>query len=43
MGDADDAPAGSTEAAIRSDAALTDAQKDALLAVYRSYLAANAP
>jgi transcriptional regulator with XRE-family HTH domain len=31
-----------TEAAIRADTALTDAQKNALLAVYRSYLAANA-
>ena len=30
-----------TEAAIRSDDALTDEQKDALLAVYRSYVAAN--
>ncbi len=30
-----------TEAAIRSDAALTDPQKTALLAVYRSYLAEN--
>jgi transcriptional regulator with XRE-family HTH domain len=41
MGDAADAHADSTEAAIRSDAALTDEQKDALLAVYRSYVAAN--
>jgi transcriptional regulator with XRE-family HTH domain len=41
MGEADDAPAGSTETAIRSDTALTDEQKDALLAVYRSYVAAN--
>jgi transcriptional regulator with XRE-family HTH domain len=32
---------GATEAAIRSDDALTDEQKDALLAVYRSYVAAN--
>ena len=31
----------STEAAIRADADLTDAQKEALLGVYRSYLAAN--
>ena len=30
-----------TEAAIRSDPKLTDAQKDALLGVYRSYIAAN--
>ena len=30
-----------TEAAIRSDPELTDAQKDALLGVYRSYKAAN--
>ena len=31
----------STEAAIRADADLTDPQKEALLGVYRSYLAAN--
>jgi transcriptional regulator with XRE-family HTH domain len=31
-----------TEAAIRADSALTDAQKEALLGVYRSYIAANA-
>ena len=30
-----------TEAAIRSDPRLTDAQKNALLAVYRSYIAEN--
>jgi transcriptional regulator with XRE-family HTH domain len=30
-----------TESAIRADRALTDAQKNALLAVYRSYLAEN--
>ena len=30
-----------TEAAIRADPALTDAQKNALLGVYRSYLAEN--
>jgi transcriptional regulator with XRE-family HTH domain len=30
-----------TEAAIRADAALTDEQKQALLAVYRSYAASN--
>ena len=35
-----DAPP-STEASIRADPSLTDAQKNALLAVYRSYLAAN--
>ena len=35
----DDAPA--TEAAIRADAQLTDPQKEALLGVYRSYLASN--
>ena len=35
----DDKPAGQpTEAAIRSDASLSAAQKEALLAVYRSYL-----
>jgi transcriptional regulator with XRE-family HTH domain len=33
---------GTTEAAIRSDEALSDEQKQALLAVYRSYVAANA-
>src|SRR3954454_22465503 len=31
-----------TEAAIRSDPQLTDSQKNALLGVYRSYLAENA-
>ena len=30
-----------TEAAVRADPALTEAQKTALLGVYRSYLAAN--
>lgn len=30
-----------SEAAIRSDPALTEAQKEALLGVYRSYIAAN--
>ena len=30
-----------TEASIRADPALFDSQKEALLAVYRSYLAAN--
>jgi transcriptional regulator with XRE-family HTH domain len=39
--DDDDAPAGTTEAAIRSDESLTEVQKEALLAVYRSYVAAN--
>jgi len=33
--------AGDTEAAIRADSRLTDGQKEALLAVYRSYVAAN--
>ena len=32
---------GDTEVAIRSDPDLTDAQKDALLGVYRSYRASN--
>ncbi|MDQ4097323.1 MAG: XRE family transcriptional regulator, partial [Actinomycetota bacterium] len=32
-----------TEAAIRSDPRLTEAQKEALLSVYRSYIAANQP
>lgn len=44
LGDADDeagAQSASTEAAIRSDGALTDEQKDALLGVYRSYVASN--
>jgi hypothetical protein len=31
--------AAATEATIRGDAALSEAQKDALLAVYRSYVA----
>ena len=41
--DAADAARGATvaEVAIRSDSRLTDAQKEALLSVYRSYLAAN--
>jgi len=34
-------PRPDTEAAIRSDSDLSDAQKDALLGVYRSYIAAN--
>lgn len=41
-----DAAAGSsskTEAAIRNDALLTDAQKEALLSVYRSYIAGTRP
>jgi transcriptional regulator with XRE-family HTH domain len=37
----DEAAPGTTEAAIRSDEALSDEQKGALLAVYRSYVAAN--
>ena len=37
----EDVPHGTTEAAIRSDEGLTDEQKEALLAVYRSYIAAN--
>ena len=32
-----------TEAAIRSDPLLSDAQKEALLSVYRSYIAAQRP
>lgn len=32
---------GDTEAAIRADTLLTDGQKEALLGVYRSYVAAN--
>ena len=32
-----------TESAIRADERLTDAQKQALLAVYRSYIAQNEP
>jgi transcriptional regulator with XRE-family HTH domain len=32
-----------TEAAIRNDALLTDAQKEALLSVYRSYIAGARP
>jgi transcriptional regulator with XRE-family HTH domain len=36
-----DPDASSTEAAIRHDPDLTDEQKTALLAVYRSYVAAN--
>jgi len=39
--DDDDAALPTTEAAIHADAALTPEQKDALLAVYRSYVAAN--
>ena len=34
-------PGRDTEAAIRADADLNDAQKEALLGVYRSYLAEN--
>jgi transcriptional regulator with XRE-family HTH domain len=40
-GGASEASALATEAAIRADAALTEAQKEALLGVYRSYVAAN--
>jgi transcriptional regulator with XRE-family HTH domain len=43
--DEDASPAGGasdTEAAVRADPALTDEQKQALLSVYRSYLATNA-
>jgi hypothetical protein len=43
--DATDAPAGDspgTDAAIRQDPHLTEDQKQALLAVYRSYVQANA-
>lgn len=36
-----DAEAPTTEAAIAADGALSDEQKQALLAVYRSYVAAN--
>jgi transcriptional regulator with XRE-family HTH domain len=45
--DGEDRPVGGngegprTETAIRCDSGLTDAQKEALLAVYRSYRAAN--
>lgn len=38
---AGDAEAGGTESAIRADPGLTNEQKTALLAVYRSYVAAN--
>ena len=41
LDDDDDAESGSTEAAIKRDIDLTDEQKTALLAVYRSYVAAN--
>jgi transcriptional regulator with XRE-family HTH domain len=43
VGDPDAHPDGdaSTELAIRSDARLTDEQKQALLTVYRSYVQAN--
>ena len=40
LDDHDDAPR-ETESAIRADSALTAEQKDALLAVYQSYVAAN--
>ena len=38
----DDSDRATSEAAIRADHSLTDEQKQALLAVYRSYVAANA-
>ena len=41
LDDEDDAPRPPTEDAIRADGALTAEQKDALLAVYRSYVATN--
>src|SRR4051812_32701957 len=37
----DDSDSSDTEAAIRADRRLTEDQKQALLAVYRSYVAAN--
>jgi transcriptional regulator with XRE-family HTH domain len=37
----DDAVEADTEAVIRADSRLTEAQRQALLGVYRSYLAAN--
>jgi len=40
-GDTTSSSSPSTEAAIRADADLTDSQKEALLGVYRSYVAAN--
>lgn len=40
-GDNGPAPPPSTEAAIRADRRLTDVQKEALLSVYRSYVALN--
>jgi transcriptional regulator with XRE-family HTH domain len=40
-GDAGAPTSASTESAIRADTNLTDAQKEALLGVYRSYVAAN--
>ena len=40
-GGASGEPALDTEAAIRADSALSEAQKTALLGVYRSYLAEN--
>lgn len=42
-GDASAGPSSKTEAAIRNDSLLTDAQKEALLSVYRSYIAGNRP
>ena len=39
--DDDEAASSATESAIRADVALSAEQKDALLAVYRSYVASN--
>jgi len=41
LDDAEAAPPSNTTDAIRADAALTPEQKDALLAVYRSYVESN--
>ena len=41
LDDAEAAPPSNTTDAIRADAALTPEQKDALLAVYRSYIESN--
>ncbi len=43
LGDDPNAEPAATEAAIRADSALTDGQKNALLGVYHSYVAANQP
>jgi transcriptional regulator with XRE-family HTH domain len=42
-GTEDEGAAGSAEDAIRADPGLSDAQKEALLAVYRSYRASGSP